>query len=118
MHQSAPTSDQAPVADLAILADANRVVVFEAIARRLCVDAVYNRMKMRLAPHILYTRHDDLFVDAVTLSRDGQPPREIKIGAFKLSGLRELTVSDTPFVPQRVFDANDVKYRDVTLFTV
>ena len=115
MHQSAQTSDQTAIADLT---DANRVVVFEAIARRMCVDAVYNRMKMRLAPHILYTRHDDLFVDAVTLSRDGQPPREIKIGAFKLAGLRDMIVSETPFVPQRVFDANDVKYRDVTLFTV
>jgi len=29
-----------------------------------------------------------------------------------------MAVSETPFVPQRVFDANDVKYRDVTLFTV
>jgi hypothetical protein len=115
MHQSAPDPDHAAIADLT---DANRVIVFEAIARRLCVDAVYNRMTMRLAPHILYTRHDDLFVDAVTLSRDGQPPREIKIGAFKLAGLRDMTVSETPFVPQRVFDANDVKYRDVTLFTV
>ena len=115
MHQSAPTSDQAAAADLT---DANRVIVFEAIARRMCVDAVYNRMTMRLAPHILYTRHDDLFVDAVTLSRDGQPPRETKIGAFKLSGLRDMTITETPFVPQRVFDAADVKYRDVTLFTV
>ncbi len=115
MHHSAPTSDQAAIADLT---DTNRVIVFEAIARRMCVDAVYNRMAMRLAPHILYTRHDDLFVDAVTLSRDGQPPREIKIGAFKLSGLRDMAISTTAFVPQRVFDANDVKYRDVTLFTV
>ncbi len=114
-HASSPPSDAAPAADLT---DANRVVVFEAIARRMCVDAVYNRMMMRLSPHILYTRHDDLFVDAVTVSRDGQPPRELKIGTFKLSGLRDMVVTEVPFVPQRIFDPSDARYRDVTLFAV
>mgnify|MGYP007116553332 CR=1 FL=1 len=33
-------------------------------------------------------------VDAVTVERDGQPPREIKIGSFKLSGLHDLAVAD------------------------
>jgi hypothetical protein len=107
-HASSPPSDAAPAADLT---DANRVVVFEAIARRMCVDAVYNRMMMRLSPHILYTRHDDL-------SRDGQPPRELKIGTFKLSGLRDMVVTEVPFVPQRIFDPSDARYRDVTLFAV
>ena len=32
--------------------------MLEAIARRRCLEAVYNRMNVRLAPHILYTRHD------------------------------------------------------------
>jgi hypothetical protein len=115
MHQQSPASDADPATDLT---DANRVIVFEAIARRMCVDAVYNRMTMRLSPHILYTRHDDLFVDAVTVARDGQPPRELKIGTFKLSGLRDMVVTAAPFVPQRVFDPNDARYRDVTLFAV
>jgi hypothetical protein len=115
MHQSVQTSDAASVAEHT---DANRVLMFEAIARRMCIDVVYNRMAMRLAPHILYTRHDDLFIDAVTVTREGQPPRELKIGMFKLSGLHDVVVSDTPFEPQRLFDAKDEKYGGVTLFTV
>jgi len=115
MHQSAETSEAAPAVDST---DANRVLMFEAIARRMCIDVVYNRMAMRLAPHVLYTRHDELFIDAVTVSRDGQPPRELKIGMFKLSGLRDVVVSDVAFVPQRMFDPADSKYSGVTLFAV
>lgn len=97
--------------------DSNRTV-FEAIALRKCVAATYNRMAVTLAPHILYTRHDELYVDAVTLERDGRPPREKKLGTFKLTGLRELEVAGHPFQPDPVFDPEDPKYRGVTLFAV
>ena len=46
--------------------DTNRLY-FEAIALRKCIRATYNRMTVILAPHILFTRHDELFIDAVTL---------------------------------------------------
>ena len=97
--------------------EANRILL-EAIARGTCVEAVYNRMKVILAPHILYTRHDELYVDAVTLERDGLPPREVKLGAFKVSGLHALTLADRPFEPQPVFDPADSRYEGVTLFAV
>lgn len=97
--------------------DTNRIIL-EAIALGRCVEAVYNRMKVRLAPHILYTRHDELYVDAVTLERDGLPPREIKIGTFKLAGLRELALGEQSFEREAIFDPGESKYEGVTLFAV
>jgi hypothetical protein len=97
--------------------DANRIVL-EAIALGTCIEAVYNRMKVLLAPHILYTRHDELYVDAVTVERDGQPPREVKLGSFKLTGLREMALADRPFAREPVFDPGDSRYQGVTLFAV
>lgn len=97
--------------------DANRIVL-EAIALGTCIEAVYNRMKVLLAPHILYTRHDELYVDAVTVEREGQPPREVKIGSFKLTGLKELALADRPFEREPVFDPGDSRYAGVTLFAV
>ena len=97
--------------------ESNRMV-FEAIALRKCVAATYNRAAVTLAPHILYTRHDELYVDAVTLERDGQPPRERKLGTFKLTGLHEMEVAGHPFQPDPVFDPADPKYQGVTLFAV
>ena len=90
-------------------------IVLEAIARRRCLEATYNRTSVRLAPHILYTRHDELFVDAVTVERDGQRPRETKIGTFKLDGLRDPAVAGQPFRLERSFDPGDAKYAGVTL---
>jgi len=90
-------------------------IVLEAIARRRCLEAVYNRMAVRLAPHILYTRHDELFVDAVTVERDGRRPREIKLGTFKLDGLRDPAVAGQAFRIEPGFDPGDSKYAGVTL---
>lgn len=93
-------------------------ILLEAIALKTSVEAVYNRMKLRLAPHILYTRHDELFVDAVTLERDGRPPREVRLGTFKLTGLSQLALAGQPFRPAPVFDPGESKYEGVTLFAV
>ena len=92
--------------------------VLQAIALKKCLEAVYNRAPVRLAPHILYTRHDELYVDAVTVEREGKPPREIKIGTFKLDGLQELAVAEQDFQPNALFNPGEDKYRDVTLFAV
>ena len=62
-------------------------VVLEGIVRKKCVAATYNRMAVILAPHVLFTKNDALYVGAVTLERDGQPPKELKLGLFKLDGL-------------------------------
>ena len=79
-------------------------LVLEAIALRKCLDAVYNNGTVRLAPHILFSRHEELYLAAVTVSRDGQPPREAKLGTFKLVGLRDLSLADETFSPFAGFD--------------
>ncbi|WP_414901774.1 hypothetical protein ACMT1E_01445 [Sphingomonas flavalba] len=93
-------------------------LLLEAIALRKCIMATYNRTAFKLAPHILYTRHDDLFVDAVTVERDGRPPREIKLGAFKLAGLSELALTSQTFETEALFDPSAERYVDTTVFAV
>jgi hypothetical protein len=92
--------------------------VLEAIALQKCLSAIYNGGTVRLAPHIMYTRHGEIYVDATTLDRNGARPREIKLGTFKLVGLKDLEVTDDAFVPEPVFDPRDAKYADVTLLSV
>jgi hypothetical protein len=93
-------------------------LIFEAIALKKCVSATYNRMQILLAPHILYTKHGELYVDAVTIKRDGELPREVKIGAFKVIGLKDLAPNDQSFQPESIFNPNDPKYEGVTVFAV
>lgn len=93
-------------------------IVFEAIVRRTCVTAVYNRTDVLLAPHAIWTRHGDMFVDAVTVSLNGKPPRETKLGTFKLIGLNDLGRTDTVFAPSELFDPADEKYGGEVVFSV
>ncbi len=112
MHKMISTPDGQTVP-----ANANTLLL-QAIALRKCVAVTYNKTRMILAPHILYTRHDDVFVDAIALEREGQPPKEFKIGTFKLAGLNDIEVTDRSFQPDKIFNANDIKYEGVTLFVV
>lgn len=92
---------------------------FEAIALQKCLTATYNRMVVKLAPHILYTRHEEMFIDAVTIERDGRPPRELKLGTFKLAGLSDVAVIDETFEGMYgLYDEGDEKYKGVTLFAI
>ena len=94
-------------------------VVFEAIALHKALIGTYNRQQMVLAPHILYTRHGELYVDAVALERDGQPPKELKLGTFKLTGLKDLALDDRrTFQRQPVYDPALPRYEGETLFAI
>lgn len=95
-----------------------KMKMFEAIATRKAVTAEYNRGTVTLAPHILYTRNDALHIDAITIDRDGKPPREEKIGTFKLDGLTGVAVTDREFGISELFNAEDPKYSGNALFTV
>jgi len=70
-----------------------------AILRRLCLRAKYNGGEVILQPALLYREHGALFLLAVTVSRDGKPPREPKLGTFRLSGLADLGVTGLTFEP-------------------
>jgi len=85
-------------------------LVFEAIVKQLCLSATYNRGEVLLAPHVVFTKHDELYVDAVTLERDGKPPKEEKLGTFKLAGLVTPRVTPRRFTASELFRADDRKY--------
>jgi hypothetical protein len=93
-------------------------IVFEAIVKQQALAATYNRGSVTLAPHILYTKHGEIYLDALTLERDGQPPKEPKIGAFKLAGLTGLRITPRRFAPSELFVAGDAKYDGVTLLAI
>jgi hypothetical protein len=86
-----------------------------AVKRRLCLSATYNRNQIRLAPHALYTKHDEWHVDGVVLERDGQAPRELKLGTFKLTGLKALALTAVPFAPEPLFDPQAERYGEDAL---
>ena len=93
-------------------------LVLEAIALRQCVEATYNRMALKLAPLILYTKHGELYVDGVTVEREGRAPKEVKLGTFKLAGLRIHDIVRRSFKAETCFNPSDQKYAGVTLFAV
>lgn len=93
----------------------NTPTVLEGIVRQRCLSTTYNRTRMILAPHILYTRHGALYMDAAVVSREGMLPREEKMGTFKLDGLKDLTVLERAFTISGLFDAALEKYQGETL---
>ena len=93
-------------------------IILEAIVRKQAIAATYNRVSMTLAPHILYTKHGDLHVDAVALERDGRPPKEIKLGTFKVSGLSGIRLTPRQFSVNGLFRPGDPKYADETVMAV
>ena len=97
---------------------ASTPVVFEAIVRQQCIAASYNRTEVTLAPHVLYTRHGELYVDGVVLLRDGRPPKEEKVGAFKLLGLGGVRLTPRRFAIHPLFAAGLERYRGETLMMV
>jgi hypothetical protein len=99
-------------------ADPCAAIFSEAISRRLLVAAVYNKAPVIMAPHILYTKHDEMFVDAVVIERDGKPPKEVKLGSFKLAGLTETTLTTRLFTPNPLFDPASAKYAGTTIRAV
>lgn len=117
MQHSRKTLSLRPSADLGEPSDAGELLR-RAIRLRLCATAVYNKALVKLAPHILYTRHEDPFVDAMVVERDGKPPREQKLGVFKLAGLKDLRLTAAPFDPLAGFDAANELYAGTTIQAV
>ena len=89
-----------------------------AIVRERTVTATYNRGAVTLAPHVLYTRHDALHLDAITLQRDGRPPREVKLATYKLDGLGDIRLAADGFRPSALFTPAAERYVGVTLMAV
>lgn len=90
----------------------------QAMREHLCVRATYNRGLVRLAPHIVYTRHEAPFLDAVVVERNGVAPAEIKLASFRLSGLKGVAMTMESFTPIASFDLSDKRYEGVTVHAV
>lgn len=93
-------------------------IVLEGIVRQRCVSAIYNRTRMVLAPHILYTRGGSLYMDAAVVSRDFVIPREDKFGTYKLDGLKNLAITEREFQISSLFLPESEKYEGQTLMKV
>lgn len=92
--------------------------LFAAIVRQLCVNATYNRDKVVLAPHVAYTRHGELYVDAVTIARNGMLPREEKLGTFKVTGLGAPKLTGRDFAVSALYEPDAERYAGATLVAV
>lgn len=93
-------------------------LLLQAIVTGRCVMATWNRDKVVLAPHILYMKHGEPFLDAVTVARNNMLPRERKLGTFKVTGLGDIRPSARTFDVHPDFDAEAGKYAAGTLVAV
>ncbi len=92
--------------------------LFAAIVKQVCVNVTYNRDKVVLAPHVAYTRHGELYVDAVTVARNNMLPREEKLGTFKVSGLGEPRLTGREFVVSALYEPDAERYAGCALVAV
>ena len=97
---------------------ASTPTVFEAIVKQQCIAATYNRGEVILAPHAIYTKHGEIHIDAVTIERDGKPPKEVKLGTFKLAGLGPVRLTPRRFERNTLFDAKEPRYEGNLLMAV
>ena len=93
-------------------------LILEAIALKKCLMATYNRVDMKLAPHILYTKHGELHMDAVALTKAGAPPKYRKLGAFRLSGLTHVALTDEAFAVDPLYLSGAERYEGETLLAI
>jgi hypothetical protein len=115
MQQMLELARSTPVSDAQEDRASTSDILRFAMMQRICVSAVYNNMDMLLAPHMLWTRHGDLHVDAVTVERAGGVPKVAKLGTFKLAGLSGVALTSRLFTPFPDFKANDPKYAEAPI---
>ena len=99
-------------------ADSAEKTMIEAIARLRLVRARYNGAEMELAPHMLFTRHGDLFVSALNTSKNWRSDEERRLGHFKLAGLSDVALQGEPFTPLPDYDGTTPREDDEHLFSV
>ncbi len=93
-----------------------RVKFIEAIARQRIVSASYNGHVLKLAPHLMFERHGDLFVSALNLSKKWRSAEDYRLGHYKLEGLHSAELVDQTFEPLTSF--NGVAPREDDMFVL
>ena len=86
-----------------MLSDAELALLTDAIREHRFVTVRYNRGSATLAPFGTLTRHDELYLQAVTVARDGTQPGRLKLGTFKVAGLSELQPTPVAFSPTALY---------------
>ncbi|PZQ54311.1 MAG: hypothetical protein DI555_12835 [Novosphingobium pentaromativorans] len=95
-----------------------RLSLMEAISFRRTVNARYNGGIIKLAPHLMFERHGDLFVSALNLTKAWRSPEERRLGQFKLAGLEVTELLEEVFEPLPGFEAAAPREDDTLLLTV
>lgn len=95
-----------------------RLKLMEAIARQQVVVTRYNGQEIRLAPHLLFERHGDLFIGALNLNKNWREDDERRLGQFKLAGLGAAELLDETFDPLPSFEPAAPRAEDTLLMAV
>lgn len=95
-----------------------RLTLLEAISRRMLVEAQYNGATIRLAPHLMFERHGDLFVAALNLGKTWRSDEEPRLGQFKLAGLNESRLIEEEFAPLPGYEAKPPREADTLVLSV
>ena len=85
----------------------------DAIAKKHSVSFTHNRANLVAAPHAVYKRGDkSLFLDAVVVSRNGNPVADGPMRTFDTTKLTAIAGTTTSFMRQARFDPTARKYRN------
>lgn len=93
-------------------------VMIEAIARQQAVTATYNGAVIKLAPHLLFERHGDLYVSALNLSKGWRADDERRLGQFKLAGLAVMELLDEGFDPLPSYNSAAPRTDDTLILAI
>ncbi len=72
----------------------------------------------RHAPYFKFFQTPDPVITPVRSDSVIVPPREVKLGTFKLSGLKDVQVEEEHFQPLDVFEPAAEKYAGETLLAI
>ncbi|WP_088308093.1 hypothetical protein [Novosphingobium sp. B 225] len=102
----------------ATLPDSPERTCLEAIATRKLIRADYNGAELKLAPHLLFDRHGDLYLGAFNPAKARRSDAEPALGYFKLAGLHNLALTDDAFEPLEGVDLTVPRESDTLVFAV
>jgi hypothetical protein len=95
-----------------------RLTLMEAIARKRAVEARYNGDVIKLAPHMLFERHGDLFVSALNLSKSWRSDDDRRLGQFKLAGLGATELLEEGFDPLPSYEPTVPRSDDALILAI
>ncbi|RYE64588.1 MAG: hypothetical protein EOP17_15530 [Rhizobiaceae bacterium] len=90
----------------------------KAIAMRQTVTSRYNGEIYTLAPHALFERHGELFVQALNMGKSWKNDADRKLGQFKLAGLAAMELLDSNFEPLPIDVTGALRQDDVLVMAV